>query len=216
MKRSISLALAALVAVAIAGSPKALSEDPGHSGQPSAAEMAEMMAIWQAVATPAEHHKKLDRFVGEWDLAIRTWMGGPGTPAAETKGTASVKWVLGGRYIMDETSSYFLMPGPDGNMEKVPFNGIGFTGYDNFRKMYVSAWVDNMSTQLFTSTGSWNDKGDTLTFFGQMDEPVLGVHGYMAKYVTRVIDHDHHVFEMFDLRTGEETLVMEITYTRKQ
>jgi hypothetical protein len=48
-----------------------------------------------------------------------------------------------------------------------------------------------------------------------MDEPMTGEKG--KKNVTRVIDKDKHVFEIYDVTAwGEKQPVMVITYTRKK
>ncbi len=49
-----------------------------------------------------------------------------------------------------------------------------------------------------------------------MDEPMLGVVGRLVKYVTRIIDDDTHVFEIFDLHADDDYKVIEVTYERKK
>lgn len=200
--------------------PPADEKHPAE-GTPSPEEeqamMAEMMAQMQKLGTPGEAHHRLDAFVGNWDLVIRSWCMGPDKPATESKGTSQARWILGGRYLSEEVSSEFVMPNPEtGKEEKVPFHGQGLTGYDNYKNIYVSTWVDDMSTQLFVSRGSADQTGKVITFYGEMDEPTLDVHGRMVKMVTRLVDKDKHVMEMYDLHAGDDFKVMEIVYTRKK
>jgi len=180
------------------------------------ASMAEMMALMEILGTPGEGHKRLETLVGSWDLVIRSWCGGPDKPCTESKGTSQVRWILGGRYLSEEVTSEFVMPNPEtGKDEKYPFQGQGLTGYDNYRNMYVGTWVDSMSTQMFVSRGSADQTGKVITYYGEMDEPALDVHGRMVKMVTRLVDKDKHVMEMYDLHAGDNFKVMEIVYTRK-
>jgi hypothetical protein len=174
--------------------------------------MLEAMKKWQAIASPGEHHKHLETFVGTWDLAIKIWMGGAGTPATESEGTSTVRWVLGKRFLLEEMAAEMNM-GPMGRQE---FEGLGLGGYDNYENMYVNCWADTMGTQLLTMRGTRHPITGVFTAYGEMDEPMLDMQDRMVKYVTRVINEDKHVFEMYDLPAGDDYKVMEITYTRRK
>lgn len=188
---------------------------PAPGAQPTPEQMAEMMKKWQANAMPGENHKHLEHFVGSWDCTMKMWMGGPETKPTVSKGTAETKWILGKRYIQESIKAEMKMPGPDGKEMAMPFEGLGVTGYDNFKKIYVGTWADDMGTQLLTMRGSYDPAKKTLAMYGEMDEPAMDVYGRMFKGVTRVVDEDTHVFEMYDLYVGENFKVMEITYKRK-
>jgi hypothetical protein len=188
---------------------------PTPGAQPTPEQMAEMMKKWQANAMPGENHRHLEHFVGSWDCTMKMWMGGPDTKPTVSKGTAETKWILGKRYIQESLRAEMKMPGPDGKEMAMPFEGLGTTGYDNFKKIYVGTWADDMGTQLLTMRGSYDPAKKTLAMYGEMDEPAMDVYGRMFKGVTRVVDKDTHVFEMYDLHVGENFKVMEITYKRK-
>jgi hypothetical protein len=184
-------------------------------GQPTPEQMAEMMKKWQASATPGENHKHLEPLVGTWDLTMKTWMGGPDSEPAVSTGTAEAKWILGKRYVQETVRAEMKMPGPDGREMSMPFEGQGVTGYDNFKRVYVGTWADDASTQLLTMRGSYDPAKKTFTMYGEMDEPMLDIYGRMFKGVTRIVDDNTHVFEMYDLHVGDDYKVMEITYKRK-
>jgi hypothetical protein len=194
----------------------AKAEDKGAGAKgPSPQEMAEMMKKCMAMGMPGDHHKLLEHFVGTWDLSLKSWMGGPDSPATESKGTAESKWVLDGRYVEENVKSEMSMPDETGAMKKMAFVGRGVTGYDNFKQKYVSTWMDNMSTQVMLSKGDADPAGKVFTFYAEVDEPMEGKQEQMLKTVIRVIDKDKHVFEMYNLSAGDNFKVMEITYTRK-
>jgi hypothetical protein len=73
-----------------------------------------------------------------------------------------------------------------------------------------------MGTQLLTMRGNMSQDGKTLTMYGEMDEPMLGVKGRLVKYVTEIIDDNHHVFSVYDLHAGDDYKVVEVAYTRKK
>jgi hypothetical protein len=192
----------------------AKAEDKGAGmKEPSKEEMAEMMKKWQAVASPGPHHKVLEQFVGTWDLTIKSWMGGPDAPPSESKGSCEAKWVLDGRFIEDKVKCEMEMPAETGEMKKMTFSGQGLTGYDNFKNTFVSTWADSMGTSVMMSKGTIDPTGKVLTFYGESDDPMTNRQDCLFKSVTRIIDKDKHVMEMYDVFA--DVKVMEITYTRK-
>jgi hypothetical protein len=219
MRKKISLMGGLFIIILCAGFAfsQAKDEKKGSAAgqQPTQAQMAEMMKKWEANATPGENHKHLEHFVGSWDLTMKMWMGGPESKPTVSKGTAETKWVLGKRYVQESLKAEMKMPGADGKEMAMPFEGLGLTGYDNFKKIYVGTWADDMGTQLLTLRGNYDSAKKTLAMYGEMDEPALDTYGRMFKAVTRIIDKDNHVFEMYDLHVGENFKVMEIAYKRK-
>ena len=193
---------AMLQSVSFAEEDKASGHGPG---QMSPEEMAAMQAEWAKTTAPGEHHKNLDYFVGKWKTTTKMWMGGPGSPPMESPGTSEVRWVLGGRFLMDEHK---------GTMMGQPYEGIGMTGYDNYRNMYISSWCSNMQTNMLTMTGKRHPHTGVFTYYGEMDEPALKVIGRTVKYVSRIIDKDHYVFDIIDLHAGDDYKVIQINYER--
>jgi hypothetical protein len=45
----------------------------------------------------------------------------------------------------------------------MPFEGLGYTGYDNVKKQYFGTWIDSMSTGIMTSSRHGR-LGNTMTF----------------------------------------------------
>ena len=177
------------------------------AGQDKPAEDA-MMQKWLAASTPGPAHAALNDLAGTWDIATTTWMGGPGSAPSHSKATADIQWVLGGRFLRQEMK---------GDMNGMPMEGVGYTGYDNITKSYVSVWIDNSSTSLFPTTGTFDPKNRALTLFGTMDDPVTGEYGKMMKYVTHIVSKDKNVFEVYDLTTpGPDQRVAEMVYTRRK
>ncbi|HJQ70632.1 MAG TPA: DUF1579 domain-containing protein [Blastocatellia bacterium] len=211
MRLRLSLCVIALITLLAAMAGQALAQGKQATGKDESTanpEMQEMMKKWMDAATPGSHHKALEHFIGKWDTTCKVWMEGPGKPPSETKGTSEVRWILGGRYTVEELKSQML---------GMPHSGMGITGYDNFKKQYVGFWIDNMSTAMFTTLGEFDSSGKVLTSTGKMDEPMTGEKDKLVKYVIQIIDKDKHVFSVYDLAgTSNEFKVVEITYTRKK
>jgi hypothetical protein len=186
---------------------QAFSQTMESAGQQSSnPEMDAMMQKWMEAAAPNEHHKLLDQFVGKWSVVTKMWMEGPDKPATESKGSSEIKWTMDGRFLQENVT---------GESMGRPMIGMGYTGYDNFKKKYVSFWIDNMNTAMFTSMGDSDPSGKVFTFYGLMDEPMTGEKDKKAKYVMRVIDKDKNITEIYDLGYGDkEAKVVEITYKR--
>jgi len=199
--------LAALLSSAFAATagadPHAAKGKP-HEDPP--ADMAKAFETWQQMSSPGEQHAYLDQFVGDWDTVSKMWMEGPTRPPMESKGTASIKWSFGGRWLEQRNT---------GNVMGQPMEGVGYTGYDRMRKQFAMVWLDNMSTAVYSAAGSFDPAGKVLSMYGHMDEPMTGEIGKPVKYVLRLVDEDHFSFEIHDLIYGESnTKMVQIDYAR--
>ncbi len=166
----------------------------------------EMMKKWQAYATPGDNHKYLDSFSGEWTAAGKSWMK-PGAPPIVSKNEVKAKMIMGGRYH----KSHFK-----GTMMGMPFEGIAVTGYDNFKKKFMSIFFDNMGTGFYKSSGTLDKSGKVRTETGLWDDFMTGAKTKI-RLVTKSIDNDKFIFEMYGMGPdGKEFKSMELVYTRKK
>lgn len=185
-----------------------------HAAQPEPPDMQAMMQKWLETVKPGPAHAALETTVGNWETITKIWMAGPDAPPTSLAGTSKRSWVLGKRFVLEESKGQFPMPDSTGQMSMVAHDGIGLTGYDNFRNVYVGCWADTLGTQLLTMTGTPGADGTSFTSYGPMDEPMLNVIGRTVKYKLSVVDPDTMVFEIFDLHAGEDYRVVEVTYKR--
>jgi hypothetical protein len=178
--------------------------------QPSA-DMQEMMKVMMEMGKAGENHKLLGNMAGSWTYTAKMFMDPSGKPQ-ESKGTATRKAIMDGRYYVAEHTGKFKMPGPDGKMQDMNFKGMSIEGYDNVKKKFVSAWVDNMSTLIMNSEGTYDAATKTFTYNAECEM----MPGKITKIreVIKVVDKDHHVFEWYDNMHGAEAKTMEISYTR--
>lgn len=188
--------------------PSASPTGPSAS-QPSADEMKQMMEL----AKLNENHKLLASMAGTWSYTVTMWMA-PGAPPSKSTGTAVRKSVMEGRYLTGDYSGKFKMPGADGKMKEMNFQGMSMDGYDNVKKKFVSGWVDNMGTGIMISEGTYDAATKTFTYLGEYE----GMPGMKSKVreVIKMTDKEHMTMEYYEDRGQGETKSMEIAYTRKK
>ena len=159
---------------------------------------------WNDYMTPGPAHQMLARSDGEWNEELTMWME-PGAEPVKSKATAVNKMIMGGRY-QHATHT--------GNVMGMPFEGMGITGYDNAKKVYLSTWIDNMGTGMMYSEGKWNDKNKTVDYVGTSLDPVSGKE-LKIRQIFKKVDENTETLEMFTTRDGKEFKSMEIKMTRK-
>ena len=195
----------AVVVLALLVSAGAFAQEKKQA-MPSDEERAKMMETYMKLATPGAGHKLLEPIVGSFDVRTVMWEYS-GAPPQESTGTSEHVWVLGGRYVQQTFHGSFV---------GMPFDGIGYTGYDNYRQQYIGVWMDTMGTAMLISTGTADATGKLMTFTGEWDDAMAGKKSYMRE-VFRIIDNDKHVMEMYmPGPDGKEFRNLEITYTRKK
>jgi hypothetical protein len=202
MKHKISYTLSALVAAGALIAGFALANDKEQKLDPK---VEELMKKAEAACTPGPAHEALEPLVGEWNAEVKMWME-PTAPPTISKGTAKSTWALKGRFVQQEFNGEFIGK---------PFHGISFTGYDNVRQKYRSVWIDDMSTTIVTSEGDADSNGKVLALGGDYACAMTGEKHKQTKQIYRILSRDKHVFEMHDPTRGDNSKVMEITYTRK-
>jgi hypothetical protein len=201
--RSFLLAAALVPAIALAqGDKPASNPKPADSHAMGGPEMEAMMKA----ASPGEHHKPLQRYVGDWTYTMKMWMA-PEQPAMESGGTMHAEPILGGRYVQAVYKGEFM-----GH----PFEGRSTDGYDNVGKQYVSSWVDNVGTGIMSSTGTCEAACKVFNMTADMLDPMSG-QKISTKSVVTWSDDNHFRMEMFmvDPKSGQPVKTMEMTAKRK-
>lgn len=158
------------------------SQPEGEMAQPEMS-MEEMMAAWEKLGTPNEHHERLGYTIGEWDVHSSFNM--PDGSTMESGGHMTSEWVFGGRFVKTD----FHLD----NMMGQPFDGVAYVGYDNETEEYTSVWMDSMSTKTFLHTG-WFD-GDRFITKGK------GAMGSEMKIVSTKVD-ENTIIDTFYERWG--------------
>jgi Protein of unknown function (DUF1579) len=193
---------------AVATSPAAAVSAPG--GQPNPQEMMKQMIEMSKLN---ENHKLLAGMDGNWNYTIKFWMNpDPNAPPQQSKGTATRKSIMGGRYSVMDVSGKMQMPGEGGKMKDMQFKGMGLEGYDNVKQKFVASWIDNMGTGIQFSEGTFDPATKTLTYTSEI-EMMPGMKTPVRE-VLKVTDNNHMMLEWYENRGGQEKKTMEINYTR--
>lgn len=167
----------------------------------------DIIAAWAKYAQPGEFHKNLEPLVGSWDFQTK-WWAEPDAPPQESEGRSEGKWILGGRFIMENIT---------GEMSGSQFHGMGIVGYDNYKQEYVYFWIDEMATSFMLSTGQADESGRVITFEGTFDDPVTGQKDKKFKSIFRILSNDRHIHESYSIGPdGKEFKSFEVTCTRKK
>jgi Protein of unknown function (DUF1579) len=198
--------------VAVPANPAGGTGASASTGQPNAADMMKQMMELSKIG---ENHKLLSTLDGNWDYTIKFWMNpDPNAKPQESKGTATRKSIMGGRYVMMDVSGNMQMPGEDGKMKTMQFKGMGMEGYDNVKKKFVASWIDNMGTGIEFSEGTYDPATKSFTYTSEM-EPVPGMKTQVRE-VIKVADNNHMSLEWYENQGGQEKKTMEINYTKKK
>jgi hypothetical protein len=188
--------------VALSLAPLAVACASTHASDP---DPALMMERWTAYMTPSAGHAHLAPRVGQWSMTVRMFSA-PGAPAEESRGTSTVEWTMDGRYLRDTTAGEFAGQS---------FQGLGFTGYDNLKKAYVSTWMDNFGTGILVSEGRYDESTRTFHYRGSGPEFLFANAFVPTRATERWIDGDHFVMQAFAPGAdGKEFMNMEIEYAR--
>jgi hypothetical protein len=122
---------------------------------------AEMQACLDA-GTPGAAHAQLEPLVGEWEMSIKMWQR-PGLEPMQVTGLLRREWVLDKHYLRETVES---------ESDWGSFQGLGYLGYDNLDGQYQTIWLDNMSTAIMSSTGSYDASRKVLSFRGSHRDPL--------------------------------------------
>jgi len=216
--------LATIVFATVIASPsfaQSPATSPGVGTSPAAAVSApagqpnpqEMMKQMMEMSKLNENHKLLSSMDGNWAYTIKFWMNpDPDAPPQQSKGTATRKTVMGGRYVVMDVTGKMQMPDETGKMKDMQFKGMGTEGYDNLKQKFVGSWIDNMGTGIQFSEGTYDPATKTFTF--NMEMEMMPGMKTPVREVLKITDKDHMMLEWYENRGGQEKKTMEIAYAR--
>ncbi len=166
-----------------------------------------MMEQMEKYGTPGKEHELLKRYVGEWDVDISSWQD-PMAKPEKSKGTMKNTLLFEGRYVKCNF---------EGMMGPMKFQGLEVIGYDLFKKVYTTFWVDSWSTAFMVTTGTLDMAGNVLTETGMSPDPMTdGKTMQKFKNVTTFLGDGKYKFEMYMVMPdGKEMKGMEMVCTRK-
>jgi hypothetical protein len=154
-----------------------------------------------AAGAPDEAHERLARLAGLWNVRQSLWLE-TGKPAQIDVGTARFTMVLDGRQLQQDLRV----------ASSTPFQGIGYTGYDNSTRTFVTSWMDVNLTDILLLRGDYDEHARVYRFRGEMS----GADGRKVpmREELRIADPTHFVVRYYETRDGREALVVELAYSR--
>ncbi|MDJ0974335.1 MAG: DUF1579 family protein [Planctomycetota bacterium] len=162
----------------------------------------EMMAMLIEMHKPGPAQAAIDSLAGEWSAKTFMHMK-PGEPPVEGKASARNEWIHDGRMMRVSFQGEFMGE---------PFQGEGHLGHDNYVKEYQSTWTDSMSSNIFTSTGSYDAATKKLTMEGMWKSPM----GDMPqRMVYTLVGPDEYTLESYGIMGDQAVLQMRIVFSRK-
>lgn len=193
MKRYFILPISALAAMTFFSIAMQNDEVPGET-------LARMQQLGETYATPNQNHAFLQQFSGNW-ITASSVMSMP-----QTDGRASYSMIMDGRYLDGMHSGTFA---------GVPFQGRLTLGYDNYKHKFVASFIDDLGTSIRSAEGTLNQKRDTLSLWGTMDEWMTDEHDKHVMYRYKLVNANNFTFEIHDLSLGESSLVITVHYTKE-
>ncbi len=179
----------------------AQTEDYEHGGD--AENIEEMLKLTQ----PGEHHELLKKLEGEWNYTM-TYKMMKDAPEQTAEGKSINEIVLDGRYLKQTAENPMEMAG-----QKMVYKGHGYLGYDNVAKEYKTFWIDNMTTQMMVSSGTYDDGTKTLTEMGEHYCPIRNKDISFKSELS--FEGDNPVYTMYEKgEDGEYWQMMQIKYSR--
>jgi hypothetical protein len=201
--------LAVVAALALtAASVFVVQDKPERFAYPKPDSMQAGMERWMATCMAGAPHARLKELLGDWDVTMRMYMGGPDAKPTETKGSAKATWFTEGKWLQLDTSYSFMGQAIQHRTT---------LGYDNFKQRFVASFVDSMQTTLNTASGLFSQDGDNLILWGTIDEPMTPEQDKQVRYIYRRFGQDKWTLEVHDMMIGEaNTRVLEFEYARKK
>ena len=164
----------------------------------------DQMKAWMEYMTPGPMHQMMAKMAGDWKT-VTTFTDPATGNETKSEGSANFEIILGGRYMKSVHG---------GEMMGMPFEGFGIDAYDNGTKEFVSIWIDNMGTGMIMMKGTYDEKTNSLSFTGEGYDPSVGKK-MRYRSVSKWINDDKTVFDMFGEVNGQEMKMFTMEYLRK-
>lgn len=160
----------------------------------------------QEMPKPGPEHAWLAKRAGQWEIKSKMRFG-PDAPWMNSTATEECTVACSG---------FWLVCTFKGSVMGIPFEGRQQIGYDQYKKKFVSTWIDGMGSYLSVLYGTRSDDGNVLTLTGTMYDPQQEK-DINTKIVVSITSDDESVMQMFmPGPEGKEFMTMQLDYKRKK
>jgi Protein of unknown function (DUF1579) len=196
--------MAGLAAVVVALTNPVAAQDASKFAAGTRANAAAVAHALELAMTPGPGQARLEPMVGTFNVKIRSWFA-PNKPPVESTAVSVSVWVLGHRYIQSMLSGYVL---------NEPFDGIGYTAYDNVSKTYQTAWMDSGSTGMTWYRGGFDGASKSARMKATVTSALTGKPTPLELRLS-IAENGDHMTELWGQGDGSTMFkMMELRYTR--
>ena len=193
-----------LAAVVMALTNPVAAQDANKFAAGTRANAAAVAQALEMAMTPGPGQARLEPMVGTFNVKIRSWVA-PNKPPVESTAVSVSVWVLGHRYIQSMLSGYVL---------NEPFDGIGYTAYDNVSKTYQTAWMDSGSTGMTWYRGGFDGATKSARMKATVPNALTGKPTPLELRLS-IAENGDHMTELWGQGEGSAMFkMMELRYTR--
>lgn len=157
----------------------------------------------------SEQNQILAALVGDWDYDLNFWSK-KGAPAQMSTGYTTNKMIFNNRFLSLETSVPLNIGG-----QNIPYNAIGYLGYDRIKKAFTSVWLDDNHTSMTTGTGQYDKKNNALEQKGKLMFPLLDKERPYRSEIAFTSSDTYKVTIYLTGSAGQEYKAVEIDFRRK-
>lgn len=160
----------------------------------------------QKLTQTGPEHAALTSLLGDWDVTFEMVM--PGAPKQVSQGSATVEWVIPGRWVGQRLTGKLF-----GNS----YESYSLHGYDSYAKNYVTTTVSSMDNAMNTTRGLKVDDDDSVKVeYGVLNEYLTGELNKPYKTVTKLESDDKMTVELWDLSIGEKGAIVIISHYQRK
>ena len=156
-------------------------------------------------AMPGPPHAELAERVGTYVTTTRSWTQ-PNAGPVESKGTATLSMIVGGRFLYEQNS---------GVTTGQPYEGVRIIGFNNASRKYEAIWLYTGSAAAMLLTGVSADGGKTIQWIAVFED--RNNVRVTLQATTRFVNKDTFVVDLTS-RTldGKDGPRFETTYERQK
>jgi len=154
------------------------------------------------LAAPGPEHARLTALCGSWDVELTFWFK-PGAPGLTTKGTSTIRSILGGLFIEEKI---------DGLLNGTPFTTLSWTGFNTSTHEYEATRIASTNTVRIAENGAWDEQARRFELKGSYK---LAGDTWTQRTVIQPASADSMVATSYlSFGTVPEWKAVEITYKR--
>ena len=171
-----------------------------------------MMEQMIELSKTGKKHEILSGIAGEWMFTGKNFSPDPNQKPVEFKGTATRKSIMDGRYFIVETKGEkFKMPWS--NMKEISYTDMSIEAYDNNKKRFVSAMIENhWGTGIALLEGNYDSTAKTIIYESETEaDPGKKI---KTRSLLRIISNDQYAVEIYQVDGNQEIKKTEINYKR--